>query len=87
MSNNPVKELPVFYPVVGVYQDCFFSLVSPTTILEKLSIDASVFPKELQEISEDSNPVLMFYKVKKETGVLRMVIFIKLLIRIDCLVN
>ena len=65
VSNNPVKELPVFYPVVGVYQDCFFSLVSPMTILEKLSIDASVFPKELQEISEDSNPVLMFYKVKK----------------------
>lgn len=65
VSNNPVKELPVFYPVVGVYQDCFFSLVSPMTILEKLSIDASVFPKQLQEISEDSNPVLMFYKVKK----------------------
>ena len=59
----PSKELPVYYPIRGVSGNRFFSLISPSTIVELRKNNESVFPKGMLEIDEMDNPVVVFYTV------------------------
>lgn len=60
---TPSNELPVYSPIRGVGDDNFFALVDPSTIIELRKNNESVFPKELLEIEEQDNPVIVFYSV------------------------
>lgn len=65
VNNRPTEDMPVYYPIRGVYKDSFVSAVSPATIIEKAEIAPSLFPDDLKKINEQDNPVIMFYKVKR----------------------
>ncbi len=59
----PTKELPVCSLIDGVYNNKFFSLVSPLSIIERMKINPKAFSKDWFSINENSNPVLVFYKL------------------------
>lgn len=65
VNNTPTNDLPVYYPIRGVYKDCFFSAVSPSAVIEKAETAPRIFPDDLKKINEQDNPVIMFYKVKR----------------------
>lgn len=65
VDNIPVEELLFFFPIKGVYKDMFFSLVPSFVILNKIDRNPGVFPDELKELTEEDNPVVAFYRVKK----------------------
>ena len=65
VNNRPTGDLPVYYPIRGVYNGCFFSAVSPSAVMEKAEIAPEVFPDDLKKITEQDNPVIMFYKVNR----------------------
>ena len=62
VTNIPTKDLLVYYPISGVHNDTFFSLVEPFTIIEKREIAPDLFPENLMKVKEEDNPVLFFYK-------------------------
>ncbi|SHK05609.1 6-bladed beta-propeller protein [Tangfeifania diversioriginum] len=61
---EPSKELPVYYPLRGISKGRFFSLVSPSTIIELRKNNESVFPEKMLDVEEADNPVIAFYSVK-----------------------
>ena len=63
ISPYPTKDLPVFSLIDGVYEGKFFSLVSPISVLERIKINPKAFTKDWFSIDENSNPVLVFYKL------------------------
>lgn len=63
--NTPIKSLLAYYPIRGMYNNCFFSVVPPATILEKIKENPDCFPDDLKKITDIDNPVVMFYKVRK----------------------
>lgn len=65
VSNIPTKELLVYYPISGVHNGNFFSLVEPSTIIEKREIAPNLFPENLLNVKEEDNPVLFFYKLRQ----------------------
>lgn len=65
VDNIPVEELLFFFPIKGVYKDLFFSLVPSFVILNKIDRNPGVFPDNLKKLTEEDNPVVAFYKVKK----------------------
>lgn len=60
----PTKELLVYYPISGVIDNQFFSLVNPMAITYARERNPDVFPADLMELKESDNPVLMFYSIK-----------------------
>lgn len=62
VSNIPTKDLLVYYPISGVHNGTFFSLVEPFTIIEKRESAPDLFPENLMKVKEEDNPVLFFYK-------------------------
>jgi len=63
---KPSKELPVYYPIRGVFEDKFFSLINPSAIVELSKNNESIFPDGMLEINEIDNPVIAFYSVNNE---------------------
>lgn len=66
VSNNPVKDLLFFFPISGVYKSSFFSVVDPSTIIEKRETAPSLFPNDLKAVTDMDNPVIAFYKIKND---------------------
>jgi hypothetical protein len=60
---TPSKELPVYSTIQGVDGNRFFSLVDASIILEFVKINPAAFQKDWLAVNENSNPVLVFYKV------------------------
>lgn len=49
----------------GVYKDMFFSVVPSFVIQYKISENPDVFPDDLKNLTEESNPIIGFYRVKR----------------------
>ena len=62
---SPTKELPVYYPIRGVYKNKFFTLINPSIIIGLGKKHQQAFPLDLLKIKELDNPVLMFYRIKR----------------------
>lgn len=62
ITNQPAKDLFVYYPIEGVYKNQFFSLVDPLFIMAKKGQDILSCPTGLLGVTETDNPVLVFYK-------------------------
>lgn len=58
---NSRKQLPFYSLIDGVYKNKFFSLVSASSIVERRTANAKLFPKELLKIKEDDNHILAFF--------------------------
>ena len=65
IDNIPTKDLLFFYPIRGVYEGNFYSVVPSFVIQYKMAEDFSVFPEDLRNMSADDNSVVAFYKVKR----------------------
>ena len=63
---EPIKELPVYYPIRGISGDRFVSLVSASTVVRNLTNNKSVFPQKLQNVKEIDNPIVVFFSIKNE---------------------
>lgn len=63
---KPSIELPVYYPIRGVYDNKFFTLINPSTIVELRKNNETIFPDGMLEIDEIDNPVIAFYSVNNE---------------------
>ena len=63
---KPSKELPVYYPIRGVFENKFFALINSSTIVELRKNNESVFPEGMLKVDEIDNPVIAFYSVKNE---------------------
>jgi hypothetical protein len=60
---TPSKDLPVYSSIQGVKNNRFFSLVDASVIVEFKKANPSVFQEDWVAINENSNPVLVFYKI------------------------
>ena len=65
IDNIPTKDLLFFYPIRGVYEGNFYSVVPSFVIQYKIAEDSSVFPEDLRSMSADDNSVVAFYKVRR----------------------
>ena len=65
IDNIPTKDLLFFYPIRGVYEGNFYSVVPSFVIQYKIAEDSSVFPEDLRNMSADDNSVVAFYKVRR----------------------
>ena len=65
IDNIPTKDLLFFYPIRGVYEGNFYSVVPSFVIQYKMAEDFSVFPEDLRNMSADDNSVVAFYKVRR----------------------
>lgn len=65
VNNIPVKDLLFFYPICGVYKDCFFSVVPASSVRYKIDENPDVFPEELKDLTDESNHVVSFYRVRR----------------------
>ena len=65
---EPRKNLPFYSLIQGVYNDCFFALVSASEI-EQIKENHIVFSQqeELKKIAPEDNPIIVFYKIKQTT--------------------
>ncbi|MDH8701866.1 hypothetical protein M2138_001217 [Dysgonomonadaceae bacterium PH5-43] len=59
------KHLPFYSLVQGVYNECFFALISPVEIERRKEIHPGFFTQDLKNITLDDNPVIAFYKINK----------------------
>lgn len=64
-KNQMDTELLVEAVFSGVYNDCFFSVVPAQVILWKKEKFPLSIPENLQTLTEEDNPVVAFYKVKR----------------------
>lgn len=62
VDHFPSEKLLVYYPIRGVYGNCFFSLAEPSAIIRNREKRPDVFPEELMKITESDNPVIFFYR-------------------------
>lgn len=60
--SRPTRKLPLFFPIGGVYRNTFFSVAEPEYIRDKMEKSPELFSAEMKEITEFSNPVILFYK-------------------------
>ena len=65
VNNHPVKDLLFISQIHGVYKDMFFSVVPSFVIQYKISENPNVFPDDLKNLTEESNPIIGFYRVKR----------------------
>ena len=65
VNNHPVKDLLFISQIHGVYKDMFFSVVPSFVIQYKISENPDVFPDDLKNLTEESNPIIGFYRVKR----------------------
>ena len=65
IDNIPTKDLLFFYPIRGVYEGNFYSVVPSFVIQYKIAEDSSVFLEDLRNMSADDNSVVAFYKVRR----------------------
>ena len=49
----------------GIYKESFFSVISSQVIVWKKEKFPDLIPDKLHLLSEEDNPVVVFYKVKK----------------------
>ena len=49
----------------GIYKESFFSVISSQVIVWKKEKFPDLIPDKLHSLSEEDNPVVVFYKVKK----------------------
>lgn len=65
VNNIPVKDLLFISQINGVYKNTFFSVVPSFIIKYKIDENPDIFPEDLKSLTEESNPVIAFYKVKR----------------------
>ena len=65
VNNHPVKDLLFISQIHGEYKDMFFSVVPSFVIQYKISENPNVFPDDLKNLTEESNPIIGFYRVKR----------------------
>lgn len=65
IDNIPTKDLLFFYPIRGVYEGNFYSVVPSFVIQYKIAEDTAGFPEDLRNMSADDNSVVAFYKVRR----------------------
>jgi len=65
VDNIPIKKMLFISQINGVYKDRFFSVVPAFVVKYKIQKNPDVFPDDLKELTDESNPVIGFYKVKR----------------------
>lgn len=59
------ENVPIVFPIRGVYKDTFFALADPLIINDLKKIKDVKLPKNILSIKETDNPLLIFYKTIK----------------------
>jgi hypothetical protein len=59
------EKFPFYSLIKGVYDGKFFSLISPSQIIEGREKHPEFFSQELLDIKDDDNPVFAFFKLNK----------------------
>lgn len=65
VNNHPMKDLLFISQIHGVYKDLFFSVVPSFVVRYKVSENPDVFPDDLKNLTDESNPIIGFYRVKR----------------------
>lgn len=62
---NVSENVPVIFPIRGVYEDTFFALADPLIINYLKKKNAEKLPENLLNLNETDNPILIFYETIK----------------------
>lgn len=66
VSDVPTKDLPLYSIICGVSRKQFFSFVYPEQILRRMESHPDLMPRQIRNVSEEDNPVLVFYKIREK---------------------
>ncbi|MDH6344309.1 hypothetical protein M2480_002794 [Parabacteroides sp. PFB2-12] len=68
VSDVPTRNLPLYSIISGTSGKHFFSIVYPEQILQRMESHPDLIPRQLKNVLEDDNPVLVFYEIIEKGG-------------------